>query len=106
MKYLYYYQRYSNGVNREKVIRETNCFYVVKYGASGEKKISKKYMRSGEGWDTVHYYEETPELIERFNQANTINKCIINIEKLSKIRDITKEFAQDVESLCKKYCTK
>lgn len=48
MKYLYYYQRYGNGVNRVEVIRETECFYVVKYGISGEKKINKKILHRNE----------------------------------------------------------
>jgi hypothetical protein len=83
MKYLYYITKYKNSVYREQVQRETANFYIM-----GNGKISKKTMRTGSGWDVVHYYEETAELLKRCKETEAKAKFLRWLEKASKINDI------------------
>jgi hypothetical protein len=86
MKYLYYFGHYNQNVFRVAVTRETDSNIWYK-GIAEEKKLSKKTYREGSGWDAIHYYEETPELLERYNSKQLMLKFKKKLKELENITD-------------------
>ena len=88
MKYLYYIQRHGNEVFRVAVSRETDSNIWIK-NRDGETKLSKKTYQTGSGWDSCHYYEETPDLLKRYTEDSTRRKFIAHLDKLKSCKDIS-----------------
>ena len=101
-KYLYYNNRW-HGLQRDEIVRETPAFYFV--GNNGHQKVSKKglYVRCG-SWDSIQYYEETPELKDQYEKQEAYKKMIAEfharLDQLRKIDDpeiIKKVMEIDIE---------
>ena len=84
--HLYYYRLYDNKLYRTKIKKETKAYYFTENNI----KISKKTMRSGSGYSFIHYYLETPELIEKYKETLIYCKFKSNLKKLEKIESIEK----------------
>lgn len=85
MKYLYTNSTYT-GIHRYPVIRETDANIYVKIGNS-ETKISKRTYRTGSGYGSVRYKEETPELKAKYEKAILFDKYQKKLELLKKCTD-------------------
>ena len=87
-KYLYSYRRYTTLVDRYEVVKETesNIWLKSPY-SSNEFMISKKTYRRGDQWTTERFYEETPELLEKYEYTVLYALYEKHLGKLQKCRD-------------------
>lgn len=85
MKYLYTNSVYM-GIHRYPIIRETDANIWIKVGNS-ETKISKRTYRTGSGYSSVWYKEETPELKAKYEKAVLLDKYQKKLESLEKCTD-------------------
>lgn len=70
-KYLYYYSNH-NELYRRQITRESESSIWLK-DRDEEIRINKKRMLFNGTWRTIHYYYETPELLEKF-KSSLINR--------------------------------
>jgi len=88
-KYLYYYGHYTdNNLYRSEVTRETDANIWIKLSNDGELRISKKTYRTGDTWNSTHYYNETPEILEKFKLSRLKRVFKKKLEDLKKCEDI------------------
>lgn len=86
MKYVYYYEHIGDGIFRLKITRETesNIWVEKKYG---EEMISKNTMSTGSGWDRIHYYFETPELLSKYEKYSLLKRFQRKLKLLENCKD-------------------
>lgn len=88
-KYLYYSNKW-HGLQRVRIVRETPAYYFVRFGMSGEDKISKKHLTTGTCKNRTHYKEETPELKAKYEKEAVFEEMIRKFHnKLDALRYVT-----------------
>lgn len=92
-KYLYRNERFSRGVSRYLVTRESEKSYWIYINEHYEERIPKKTMSTGSGWDRTYYYEETEKFKERYRFQV---KCYKYSKKLDKLKKCDDERIMDI----------
>jgi len=86
MKYLYSYERHTQNLFRYEVIRETDSNIWIKIGIA-ETKVSKRTYKTGSGWYTSFYREETPELKAQYLEGLVNRKYQHKLDQLKNCTD-------------------
>lgn len=88
-EYLYSYNRYSNGLNRYEVSRQTDHTIWILMRKDYEVNLSKKTMKTGSGYKSTYYYYETQALKEKFTAEDLYQRYHNKLKDLGECKDST-----------------
>lgn len=100
-KYLYVNNNF--GVRRYLIVKENKLFFTIKINGLCEKKIYKSKMYNGKGWDVTNYYEETPELIQLYENTQVEIKFQIILSDIESSKKTTIDQKKEIIEFLKKY---
>ena len=93
-RYLYTNKKY-HGIKRYPVTRETSSNIWVLIGKD-EERISKKTYRTGSGFNSTYYFEETPELLKSLKKQRLNNLFLLSLDKLRGCKDVADDMKKSI----------
>jgi hypothetical protein len=86
-KYLYWIEQCNNNVYRAEISKETETNIWIKIRENYEIKISKKIMKTGNGYNSIFYYYETPIYLENYKKTILKHKYYNQLKLLQNCTD-------------------